>query len=122
MGKHLGRAVGSGPRRGGQVAGRPGRQKRPGAERLEERALMSTIVWDNSGGPGQSDRDGFTAAFGPNAPLARAIVRQAIHDWEQVIVNFNYTHVGEPRYARAKNTFGLAVFAANLPPGVPGRI
>jgi hypothetical protein len=97
---------------------RPGRGRPLRLEALEGRCLLSTIVWANDGGvPGRHDPDHFDAAFGANATRAREIVRQAIQAWEQVIVNFNYTHVGQPGYAPTANTFLLSVGAENLPGG-----
>jgi len=70
-------------------------------------------VWANDGGvPGRNDPDFFDVAFGPNADVARADVRQAIQDWEQVIVNFNFDLPGAaPEYL---NMFELSVQAKNL--------
>jgi hypothetical protein len=61
---------------------------RPLLEPLEERTLLSTFIqWDNEGGPQHSgtDSDSFQQSYGANAPLARSIVEQAIHDWEEVL-------------------------------------
>jgi hypothetical protein len=56
-------------------------------ERLETRQLLSTITWENAG-TNNNDADGFSAAYGKAANLARNIVKQAIADWSTVIVNF----------------------------------
>jgi hypothetical protein len=69
-------------------------------EDLEERNLMSTILWTNRGN-GWSDTDGFNAVFGANADTARAVVDAAILDWESIIQSFNYLNGG--------NTFSLTV-------------
>src|SRR5262245_14820262 len=83
-------------------------------EELEDRTLLSNIVWFNRGSAG-SDSDNFNAYYGANADRARAIVDQAIHDWETVIDNFNYQHVGEPDNPSVANTFTLGVTATDLP-------
>jgi hypothetical protein len=70
---------------------------------------MSTIVFEN-GAPGTTAD--FGQAFGPNAALADTIVRQAIQDWERVIVNFNFDLPGAP--ASELNTFYFDPVAANL--------
>src|SRR5947209_1282385 len=77
-------------------------------EWLEERTTPSTIAWLNRGQP----TDGFAAAFGPNANLARQIVDRAINNWQTVIQNFNYAGGG--------NTYNLTLFVTNLGPGVKG--
>lgn len=58
-------------------------------EPLEERTLLSTIVWGNRGTV-QSDRDGFNAVFGSQAAAARNVVDAALRSWAQVIDRFNY--------------------------------
>jgi hypothetical protein len=90
---------------------------RPVLEELEDRTLLSTIVWLNDGDASAAsdpDPDHFQAAFGANASKARAIVRQAIYAWEELIVNFNYTHVGQDNYAPRANEFDLKLEAASL--------
>ncbi len=53
-------------------------------EQLEERNLLSTIVWTNRG----DGMDQFDSTFGANDDLARAVVDAALDDWEQLITNF----------------------------------
>ncbi len=77
-----------------------GRYARLVIEDLEDRNLLSTIVWTNRGNAA-SDTDGFNAVFGANADTARAVVDAAILDWEGIIQSFNYLGGG--------NTFGLTV-------------
>lgn len=84
---------------------------RPSVDVLEDRMVLSTIVWTNRGTP-SSDTDGFTAAFGANATLARAIVDRAINDWEEVIIDFNYAGGG--------NSYSLNISASDLGPGSRG--
>src|SRR5262245_9818666 len=68
------------------LARRQGRSRSLELERLEDRTLLSRIIWDNEGGIlGRKDPDRFEQYFCANAATARAIVRQAIRDWEQVI-------------------------------------
>src|SRR5262245_63341805 len=58
---------------------------RPAAELLESREVLSTITWLNDG------FDGFETAFGAaGAEPARAVVREAIADWQATIASFNY--------------------------------
>jgi hypothetical protein len=78
-------------------------------EPLEDRRLLSTIVFEN-GAPGTTAD--FGHAFGSNGPLADAIVSQAIQAWERVIVNFNFDLPGAP--ASELNTFYFDPVAANL--------
>ncbi len=66
-------------------------------EPLEDRRVLSTIVWDN-----RVVGDNF-AAYGANTAVARQIVDRAIDDWERVIVNFNY--------ANGTNTFHMDITA-----------
>jgi hypothetical protein len=73
--------------------------------------LLSNIVWGNE------DNPYFEVDFGSNANIARAIVRQAVSDWEQLIVDFGFTHVGRPNYAPTANTFYLGVNLLSLPEG-----
>src|SRR5262245_2849780 len=73
-------------------------------ETLEDRTVPSTIVWTNRGGV--ADTDNFTATYGANAPLARALVDRAIDDWERVIQNFNYAGGG--------NTYNINISAGAI--------
>jgi hypothetical protein len=92
-------------------------------EPLESRSLLSNIIWVNDGGvPGRGDADHFDAIYGPDAAKARADVRQAISDWQQVLVNFNYQNVGQPGWAPVANTFFLKVTAQPLAPGYLGTV
>jgi Ca2+-binding RTX toxin-like protein len=71
--------------------------------------MLSNIVWTNRG-TSTSDTDGFNAAFGGNADLARADVDAAIADWQRLILNFNTTDFnGIPA-----NTINLTFSLANL--------
>jgi hypothetical protein len=75
---------------------------------LETRWLMSVIVWANRGtGAGAGDTDGFNARFLGDAAPARLNVHRAVHDWEAVITNFNYSNGG--------NTYILNVQVADVP-------
>jgi Concanavalin A-like lectin/glucanases superfamily len=51
-------------------------------EHLEERKLLSTIIWAN--------RWDFDTEFGPNTATARAVIDQAVVDWQNAISSFNY--------------------------------
>lgn len=57
-------------------------------ESLEERRVLSTIVWENRGAAG----DNFDALFGAGAPAesARAVFDAAINAWSRVVVDFNH--------------------------------
>lgn len=68
---------------------RPDRHSRPlTVEQVEQRTMLSTIVWTNRGDAG----DNFDALFGAGAPAqsARAAVDAAIDAWNRVVVNFNH--------------------------------
>ena len=69
-------------------------------EALEARRLFSTINWVN-----RLTSDGFSI-YGANENTARAIADRAIHDWERVINNFNYSNGG--------NTYSLTLSAAAI--------
>jgi hypothetical protein len=85
-------------------------------ERLEDRQLLSTIIWTNRGdtidlnGNGALDSgevgDGFNLAYGNDAARAREIVDRAIRDWEAVIADFNYSD--------GSNTFRVEIVAAEM--------
>ena len=82
-------------------------------ECLEDRRLLSIILWTNRGVNGGADTDNFAATYGAaTAPVARAIVDRAIDDWEAVIADFNYAGGG--------NTYNLIVNAADLGGGGRG--
>jgi hypothetical protein len=68
----------------------PRRRARPRVERLEDRLVPVTIVWTNAA----ADDAGFSL-FG-NQAGARALVQQAIIDWENVIVSFNGKNANFP--------------------------
>jgi len=85
-------------------------------EPLEDRRLLSNIVWINHHNPS------FNADFGPNANIARAIDRQAIQDWEQLIVDFGFTKVGQPGYAPPANTLDLRFELTDTPAGEPSAL
>ena len=110
-------------RRSGREIARRRRLTPTPPEVLEGRLLLSRIVWDDQGGTGRNrfDSDGFQAKYGADAPVARAIVAQAINDWSRVIADFNYTHVGKPGYARSANTIHLSIRAATLGGGSVGQ-
>lgn len=73
---------------------------RTACETLEDRRLLS-IVWVNRG-----TTDNFTAAFAGNEAAARAVVDQAIADWNAIILNFNHAGGG--------NTYNLTLGAMEL--------
>lgn len=53
-------------------------------ERLEDRNLLSTIVWVNRG----DGMDQFDSTFGANDDLARSVVDAALDAWERLITDF----------------------------------
>jgi Ca2+-binding RTX toxin-like protein len=73
-------------------------------ECLEERQLLSTILWANRGSA-SSDTDGFNAVYGANAATARAVVDAAILAWQNVISDFHFSD--------GTNTFQLGVFTSS---------
>ena len=88
---------------------RPGRRARSGRrlwviEGLEDRALLSTIIWMNRGNAA-SDQDNFNAVYQADANKARNIVDAAIAAWEGVIANFNYSD--------GSNTYSLNISASS---------
>src|SRR5262245_35632593 len=68
-------------------------RRRLGCEALEDRLTPSTIVWTNRGTAG-NDSDGFAAAFGSQAAVARGVVDAAIDDWSRIIKDFNTQDFG----------------------------
>jgi hypothetical protein len=69
-------------------------------ERLENRAMMSVILWENKADFRWGD-DSYTAK-------TRQVVEQAIATWMTVIDDFNYTDTGHPGY------YTLNVFVEDL--------
>src|SRR5688572_13661104 len=64
-------------------------------ETLEDRRLLSAIIWVNRG----QASDNFDAAFGAGAPAdaARAVIDAAIDAWNRVVTNFNHDDgIGPP--------------------------
>jgi Ca2+-binding RTX toxin-like protein len=60
---------------------------RPQVETLEDRTLLSNgIIWDNE------HFDNFGPSYGADADKARALVHQAISDWQKVITDFGTLH------------------------------
>ena len=57
---------------------------RPAVEVLEERALMSAIVWENRASTSPSSNDQFDTVFGTQAPAARLVVDAAINSWQLI--------------------------------------
>src|SRR5688572_24136826 len=60
-------------------------------EPLEDRTLLSTILWENRGVTSGIDNDGFNTVFGANAELARRVVDAALSDWQEAITSFNHS-------------------------------
>jgi hypothetical protein len=77
-------------RSGGRHPSPPRRRAQPRVERLEDRLVPVTIVWANAAAAA-----GF-GLFGTQAGQARALVQQAIIDWENVIVSFNGKNANFP--------------------------
>src|SRR5256885_12620465 len=95
---------------------RPPRRRRQPLllEALEDRQLLSTIVWTNRGGGPLGDTDQFDAFYQANADLARTIVDAVISTWEHVIQDFNYQSPGAGVKAPVANTYTLTVTAKDL--------
>ena len=70
-------------------------------EPLEDRRVLSTLVWSNRG------NDDFADVFGGQAEMARTVVDAAMDIWERIIVDFN--HSSTP--SAGHNTFELEFFA-----------
>ncbi len=84
-------------------------------EALENREMLSSIVWTNRGGVG-NDSDLFGAAFGANAPAARLVVDAALDNWERVIPSFNTPAIsGVPA-----DTLQVSFTMEELPAGTNG--
>jgi Ca2+-binding RTX toxin-like protein len=81
-------------------------------EVLEDRTLLSTIVWANRGSAA-SDSDDFGGVFGSQAAAARAVVDAAISAWQNVILNFNFSD--------HSNTFTLNIYTSDAVRGVGGQ-
>lgn len=64
-------------------------QFRSCVERLEERLLLSNLVWTNRGQPS----DKFADVFGANAEGARRVVDAVLRSWGTVLVNLNQPEV-----------------------------
>jgi hypothetical protein len=67
---------------------------------LEDRLLLSTIIWVNRGSAA-SDSDQFNKVFGGNAAAARAVVDSVLSLWQSIIQNFNF--------ADGSNTLSLTI-------------
>jgi hypothetical protein len=64
-------------------------------EPLEDRTVLSQIIWTNRG-DAVNDTDGFNAVFGAQAGTARAVVDAGVHAWQQVIADFNFNDGEHP--------------------------
>src|SRR5262245_46771602 len=78
---------------------------------LEDRTTPSTIRWVNKG-TSTTDSDGFNSVFGTNAARARAVVDQALLDWQLVITSFNYAN------SKLNDTYDMTVVMANSGTGL----
>jgi hypothetical protein len=84
------------------------RRRKPSFESLENRRLLA-IMWANepvTSGPDDPNFD----IYGPNEQSARAAVKRAIADWNNVILDQNFDLDSNP----ATNNFELNVIAADL--------
>jgi hypothetical protein len=90
------------PLRGHRPLSRATRHQRPCLEHLDGRVLLSTIIWDNRGRPG-NDSDHFAQYYGAAAETARRDVDQAIADWQATIQDFR----------NGSNTFHLSITAGD---------
>src|SRR5690348_8690679 len=80
-------------------------------EDLENRTLLSSIVWQNKGSD-TSDTDSFNAIFGSDADIARADVQQALNDWSAMIRSFNFS-IGPDQLPIFISADGTSGFGAN---------
>src|SRR5262249_7599876 len=85
--------------------------RRPELEGLEDRTLLSSIVWDNRGVTSGPNNDRFNDVFGGNANLARNVVDAVLLDWQNIITNFNYSNGTNTLHV--KITMGGPGFGAN---------
>jgi hypothetical protein len=92
---------------------KPARSALPQLEALEERTLLSAIVWNNRGVPG-FDTDHFQEFYGADVSRARAVVDAALNTWDNVIQNFNYRNVGQPGWAPIANQYSVHINARDL--------
>ncbi len=87
-------------------------------EQLETRNLMA-VVWANMGSS-TNDSDLFNAYFGANAPLARSIVREAISDWNRIVIGSpNNLSVRFSAAALSGTTLGDTVITSISAQGIP---
>ena len=70
-------------------------------ERLENRRMLSLIVWTN--------RAEFDTEYGANTATARAVIDQAILDWSTVIESFNYRNIGQKGAWAPHNYYEISV-------------
>jgi hypothetical protein len=106
--------IGRDDRRRGRQARRARRRQALGLEALEDRRVLSTIIWTNRG----ADNFGI---YGADADRARQIVDQAIQQWAQTIVSFNYANVGTFGNA-PQNAYRLTINAGDLGGGGRGEV
>jgi hypothetical protein len=104
---------------------------RPVLERLEDRVVPVTIMWDNlnmpsTGGPGHaplppesSNTSDFAQAFGTNQTKAIQIVNEALTDWGKVITSFNGKNP-DAVTVNGTETIHIQIFAAPAVVGHPG--
>ncbi len=77
-------------------------------ECLENRAMMSSIVWEN--------RADFDTEFGADTAAARQVIDQALLDWGGVIESFNYRKVGQSGWSPSSSyTININVKNLNEP-------
>src|SRR5262245_54823710 len=101
----------------------PGSKRRvqPSLEALEDRLVPANIVWTNQGSDGFEVYNNLPAVSQTmtNAQVARAIVNEAIHDWETLIRDFGTITTlkpgkGLPTETKHLDEFRVAINAQNL--------
>ncbi len=112
--RHTRISRGNGPF-GRRPANRRSRRHTPQMEPLEDRRLLSNIVWIKP----QSELQRRLRSERKHRP---GIDRQAIQDWEQLIVDSAFTKVGQPGYAPQANTLDLRFVLTDTPAGEPSAL
>ena len=94
--------------RGRKSRNRPSNTLHLGLEQLEDRTMMSVIVWAN--------RAEFDTEFGARTAAARQVIDQVLLDWGAAIESFNYRKVGQSGWAPSRS-YTINIVVDNLEAG-----